>query len=262
MDQRLEAFQRLLNTLEDLRELCPWDRKQTFESLRPNTIEETYELADALLNKDYDTIKEELGDLLLHVVFYSKIGQEQEAFDITSVCDAIVNKLVSRHPHIYGDESAESEEQVKQNWEQLKQKEKANKGTFEGVPDALPALIKALRLQEKASGVGFDWNESEEVSHKVREEMEEFIEQTEKHDIHHQEMEAEFGDLLFSLVNYARFLKIDPDNALEKTNQKFKTRFNCMEKDIKAAGKSMKEMPIEELENHWQAAKSSSRYTE
>lgn len=262
MDQRLQAFERLLQTMDELRELCPWDRKQTFESLRANTIEETFELADALLEKNHQDIKEELGDLILHVVFYAKMGKEEETFDIADVCNAIVDKLVRRHPHIYGDTQIESEQEVKSNWEQIKLKEKKDKGTFEGVPDSLPSLIKATRLQEKASGVGFDWENTEQVWSKVQEELDELATHTkEKANGNHDQrkLEEEFGDVLFAFINYARFLGVDPDNALEKTNLKFKSRFNVMEKSVKASGKEMRSMNINELENEWQAAKNYER---
>ncbi len=263
-DNRLKAFERLLKTMEELRELCPWDRQQTFESLRPNTIEETYELADALLEKDMGSIKEELGDLILHVVFYAKMGNETGNFDIADVCNHIVDKLVRRHPHIYGNTQVDSEKEVKNNWEQIKLKEKANKGTFEGVPDALPSLIKAARLQEKASGVGFDWENKQQVWAKIQEELEELAYHTRDEDskqgVKDQKgLEDEFGDVLFSLINYARFLGIDPDNALEKTNLKFKNRFNEMEASVKKNGKDLKGMNINELESEWQAAKRKTR---
>jgi len=259
MDHRLQAFERLLKTMEELREQCPWDREQTFESLRPNTIEETHELAESLLAQDLDGIKEELGDLILHVVFYAKMGQEQSAFDIGDVCNAIVEKLVRRHPHIYGETTVDSVTEVKSNWEQIKQGEKADKGTFEGVPDSLPALIKAARLQEKASGVGFDWENRKQVWAKVQEELSELAEHTENpQKTDKKALEAEFGDVLFSLINYARFLGVDPDNALEKTNSKFKRRFCRMEDAFRQSGKDMKSINIDELESAWQAAKQNS----
>ena len=257
MSNASQAFTRLLNILEDLREQCPWDRAQTFDSLRPNTIEETFELSESLLAKDMAGVKEELGDLLLHVAFYARMANEESAFDIADVCNAVSDKLVRRHPHIYGDTRAESEEVVKQNWEQIKQQEKQDKGTFDGIPASLSSLIKASRLQEKASGVGFDWNYQGQVWEKVKEEVQEF-EQEVQHVDKQQDQEAlssEFGDLLFSLVNYARFMGIDPDNALEKTNQKFTKRFNRMEQQVKDAGRTMKDMELNELEELWQASK-------
>ncbi len=262
MDKRLQAFERLLQTMDELRELCPWDRQQTFESLRPNTIEETFELADALLGNNHQDIKEELGDLILHVVFYAKMGKEEETFDIADVCNAIVDKLVRRHPHIYGETEVNSEQEVKSNWEQIKLKEKKDKGTFEGVPDSLPSLIKATRLQEKASGVGFDWETTDQVWNKVQEELDELTTHTKeqangKHD--QEKLEKEFGDVLFAFINYARFVGVDPDNALEKTNLKFKSRFKEMERSVKASNKAMRSMDINELESRWQAAKNNER---
>lgn len=254
MDAKLKAFQRLLDTMEDLREQCPWDRKQTMESLRPNTIEETYELADAILEKDPGQIKEELGDLMLHVVFYSRIGREDGNFDIADVCNAIVDKLVKRHPHIYGDVEANSEAEVKNNWEQLKLNEKKDKGALDGIPESLPSLIKAFRLQEKASGVGFDWDNGSQVWDKLEEELAEFKEYAGKEN-DAENLEAEFGDLLFSIINYARFLNIDPENALEKTNIKFSKRFNYLQDQVKKQGKDLKSMTIGELESYWQEAK-------
>jgi len=254
MDAKLKAFQSLLNTMEDLREQCPWDRKQTMESLRPNTIEETYELADAILEKEPGQIKEELGDLMLHVVFYSRIGKEDGNFDIADVCNAIVDKLVKRHPHIYGDVEANSEAEVKNNWEQLKLDEKKDKGALDGIPESLPSLIKGFRLQEKASGVGFDWNDQSQVWEKLEEELGEFKEYAGKED-HPERLEAEFGDLLFSIINYARFLDINPENALEKTNIKFSKRFNYIEDQVKKEGRDLKSMTIGELERYWHEAK-------
>ncbi len=247
-DPRLLAFERLLNIMDDLREKCPWDRKQTFESLRHLTIEETYELSDAILKNDLPEIKKELGDLMLHMVFYAKIGSETNAFDITDVMNGICEKLISRHPHIYGDVVVENEEDVKQNWEQLKLKE-GNKSVLGGVPASMPSLVKASRMQDKAAQVGFDWPEINQVWEKVEEEMQEFKEAEGK------DKEAEFGDLLFSLVNYARWLKINPDDALERTNIKFKKRFEAIEEYAKNQGKKMNDMTLEEMDVIWEEAK-------
>jgi XTP/dITP diphosphohydrolase len=247
-DPRLLAFERLLNIMDDLREKCPWDRKQTFESLRHLTIEETYELSDAILKNDLPEIKKELGDLMLHMVFYAKIGSETNSFDITDVMNSICEKLISRHPHIYGDVVVENEEDVKQNWEQLKLKE-GNKSVLGGVPASMPSLVKASRMQDKAAQVGFDWPEINQVWEKVEEEMQEFKEAEGK------DKEAEFGDLLFSLVNYARWLKINPDDALERTNIKFKKRFEAIEEYAKNQGKKMNDMTLEEMDVIWEEAK-------
>jgi XTP/dITP diphosphohydrolase len=247
-DPRLLAFERLLNIMDDLREKCPWDRKQTFESLRHLTIEETYELSDAILKNDLPEIKKELGDLMLHMVFYAKIGGETNAFDITDVMNGICEKLISRHPHIYGDVVVENEEDVKQNWEQLKLKE-GNKSVLGGVPASMPSLVKASRMQDKAAQVGFDWPEINQVWEKVEEEMQEFKEAEGK------DKEAEFGDLLFSLVNYARWLKINPDDALERTNIKFKKRFEAIEEYAKNQGKKMNDMTLDEMDVIWEEAK-------
>ena len=247
-DPRLLAFERLLNIMDDLREKCPWDRKQTFESLRHLTIEETYELSDAILKNDLPEIKKDLGDLMLHMVFYAKIGSETNSFDITDVMNSICEKLISRHPHIYGDVVLENEEDVKQNWEQLKLKE-GNKSVLGGVPASMPSLVKASRMQDKAAQVGFDWPEINQVWEKVEEEMQEFKEAEGK------DKEAEFGDLLFSLVNYARWLKINPDDALERTNIKFKKRFEAIEEYAKNQGKKMNDMTLEEMDVIWEEAK-------
>ncbi len=255
---QLGAFQKLLDILDELREKCPWDRKQTMDSLRYLTIEETYELADAILEKDLPEIKKELGDLLLHMVFYAKIASEQREFTITDVLEGVCEKLVRRHPHVYGDTRAENEEQVKQNWELLKLKEKGNKKTLGGVPKSLPAMVKALRIQEKARGVGFDWEEKEQVWQKVEEEMQEFEEEfnvRQQGEIDHDRAEAEFGDLLFSLINYARFIGINPENALERTNKKFVKRFNYLEEQSAKDGKKLGEMSLEEMDRYWEAAK-------
>ena len=224
MDPRLAAFERLLDIMDDLREKCPWDQKQTLESLRHLTIEETYELADAITKNDLDSLKGEIGDLMLHMVFYCKIGSEQNAFDVTSVLTAICDKLVYRHPHIYSDTKAETEEEVKRNWEKLKLKE-GKKSVLEGVPSSLPALVKAARIQEKVKGIGFDWDNIDDVWAKVQEELNEFHDEVR---LKSDKKEEEFGDLLFSLINYARFVDVNPENALSLTNNKFINRFQLM----------------------------------
>lgn len=253
-EQKLEAFGRLLDIMDELRVKCPWDREQTNESLRANTIEETYELADAILNNDNSEIKKELGDLLLHVVFYAKIGEEKEAFDIANVCNALCDKLIFRHPHVFGNQQADSPGMVEQSWEQLKLKEKGRKhSVLEGVPGSLPALVKAYRIQDKARNAGFDWNQRHDVWDKVKEELGELEVEIEKMD--NDKMEAEFGDILFSIINAARLYKVNPDNALERTNRKFIFRFNYMEKKVKEQGRSLNEMTLEEMEEIWQEAK-------
>jgi len=249
-DPRLVAFERLLKIMDELREQCPWDRKQTFESLRHLTIEETYELSDAILKNDHSEIKKELGDLMLHLVFYAKIGSETNSFDITEVLDSICEKLISRHPHIYEDVIVENEEDVKQNWEQLKLKE-GNKSVLSGVPASMPSLVKASRMQDKAAQVGFDWPEISLVWDKVEEEMREFKVASDE-----REKEEEFGDLLFSLVNYARWLKINPDDALERTNIKFKKRFEAIEHEAKQQGRTLDTMTLAEMDDIWNRAKS------
>ena len=251
MDQRLKAFERLLDIMDDLREKCPWDRKQTLESLRHLTIEETYELSDAILDDDLEALKGEIGDLMLHLVFYSKIGSEKKAFDITDVLNAISDKLVHRHPHIYGDTKATSEEEVKKNWEKLKLKE-GKKSVLEGVPSSLPSLVKSIRIQDKVKGVGFDWDNQDQVWEKVVEELNEFKEEV---DNNSPAMEDEFGDLLFSLVNYARFIDINPSDALDKTNRKFINRFKMMEDLIREDKKSFSDMNLEEMDVYWEKSK-------
>lgn len=251
MDPRLAAFERLLNIMDDLREKCPWDKKQTLESLRHLTIEETYELADAILDKDMEGLKGEIGDLMLHLVFYSKIASEKKAFDITDVLTAICDKLVYRHPHIYGDIEATDEETVKANWEKLKLKE-GKKSVLEGVPKSLPALVKASRIQDKVKGVGFDWDHEGQVWKKVEEEIDELKEELKKND---GEVEAEFGDVLFSLINYARFIGVNPEDALERTNKKFILRFQQLENLIKADDKEITDMNLEHLDDYWEKAK-------
>lgn len=248
-EKKLEAFGRLLDIMDDLREKCPWDKKQTLESLRNLTIEETYELADAILDKDMQGIKEEIGDLCLHMVFYAKIAEEQSAFDIGDALHSICEKLISRHPHIYGDASAETEEDVKKNWEQLKLKE-GKKSVLSGVPNSLPALVKAYRMQDKTKQVGFEWENEGQVWEKVEEEMQEFKDALASNSPEAQE--EEFGDVLFSLVNFARFRGIDPETALEKINRKFKSRFEFIEKH---ADKPLTEMTLEEMDQLWNEAK-------
>lgn len=247
-----QAFSRLLQIMDDLREKCPWDKKQTLQSLRQQTIEELYELTDAITNEDFKGIREELGDLLLHIVFYAKIGAEQQQFTITDVITGICDKLVARHPHIYGDVKVENEEDVKRNWERLKLKE-GKKSVLSGVPVSLPALVKSMRLQEKAKQVGFEWDTREQVWDKVEEETKELIEAVELDD--KDEMEAEFGDLLFALVNYSRFLKIDAENALERTNKKFIRRFSRMEAMAADEGRRLDEMSLTEMDGLWNKVK-------
>lgn len=250
---QLEAFKRLLIVMDELREQCPWDKKQTLESLRHLTIEEVYELGDAILDKDYDEIKKELGDVLLHIVFYSRIASETGKFDIADVCHSICDKLVERHPHIYADVKVENEEDVKRNWEQIKLKE-GKKSVLEGVPKSLPAIVKANRIQDKVAGVGFDWEAPEQVFEKVEEELKELQHEIETGD--KAAIENEFGDVLFSLINYARFLKINPENALERTNKKFIKRFQYLESKSKELNKSLKDMTLAEMDVFWEEAKS------
>ncbi len=250
--QQLEAFSRLLDIMDELREKCPWDQKQTLESLRHLTIEETYELADAILDNDLEEIKKELGDVLLHIVFYAKIGSEKKAFDIADVANTISDKLVHRHPHIYGDVIVKNEEDVQRNWEQLKLKEGKN-SVLEGVPKSLPALVKANRIQDKVAGVGFDWEEPQQVWEKVQEELSELNEEVKKGN--KENIESEFGDVLFSMINYARFIDVNPENALEKTNKKFINRFQFLEKAAKKEGKVLSDMSLTEMDVHWKKAK-------
>ncbi len=255
--EKLLAFDRLLTIMDELREQCPWDKKQTMDSLRHLTIEETYELSDAILEKNLPEIKKELGDIMLHLVFYSKIASETGDFDVADVLHSVCDKLVSRHPHIYGDVKAETEEEVKRNWEQLKLKE-GNKSVLGGVPTSLPALVKSLRIQEKARGVGFDWEEKSQVWAKVEEEMGEFKEMFDVETdqaIDKDKAEGEFGDLLFSLVNYARFININPETALERTNKKFIKRFQYLETKAKEANKNLKDMTLAEMDVFWEEAK-------
>jgi len=254
MDARAQAFLRLLKIMDELREQCPWDKKQTIESIRHLTIEETFELSDAILKNDLNEVKKELGDILLHIVFYSRIASETNAFNIKDVIDTLCDKLIYRHPHIYGNVKADDEEQVKKNWEQLKQKEKdGNKSVLAGVPNSMPALLKAYRIQEKARAVGFDWEEPEQVYAKVKEELQEFEIEVKNGD--EKKAEKEFGDVLFSLINYARFLGINPEDALEHTNKKFIKRFGYMEEKVKEKGKQISDCKLEELDKYWNEAK-------
>lgn len=253
-EQKLEAFGRLLDVMDELREKCPWDREQTNESLRANTIEETYELAEAIMNNDDEEIKKELGDLLLHVVFYSKIGEEKKAFDVADVCNAICDKLIFRHPHVFGNKTSSTAGDVEKSWEEIKLQEKGgNKTVLEGVPSSLPSMVKAYRIQDKARNSGFDWNERQDVWDKVKEEINELEVEIEK--ANEDKMEAEFGDMIFSIINAARLYGVNPDNALERTNQKFIYRFNYMEKKIKDSGKVLRDMTLDEMETIWQEAK-------
>ncbi len=249
---QLTAFNRLLDIMDDLRAQCPWDQKQTMETLRQLTIEETYELGYAILDKDLNEVKQELGDLLLHIVFYAKIGSEKQAFDIADVAHSISEKLILRHPHIYGNVSVENADDVKQNWEQIKLKE-GKESVLEGVPKSLPAMVKSTRIQDKVAGVGFDWEKKEQVWEKVQEELLELQEEVVKKD--KERIESELGDVFFALINYARFLEVSPENALERTNKKFIKRFQHMEKQLKIEDKSMKELSLNELEVYWKAAK-------
>jgi len=251
-ESQLKAINRLLDIMDDLREKCPWDKKQTLESLRHLTIEETYELADAILDNDLQEIKKELGDVLLHIVFYAKIGSEKNAFDIADVANSICDKLIDRHPHIYGDIKVDNEEDVKRNWEQLKLKE-GKTSVLEGVPKSLPAVVKANRIQDKVAGVGFDWEQPEQVWEKVQEELSELNTEIKKGN--KENIEKEFGDLLFSMINYARFIGVNPENALEKTNKKFINRFQYLEKVAKKEGKQLSEMSLAEMDVYWEASK-------
>jgi len=251
-EKQLAAFGRLLDIMDDLRAKCPWDKKQTMESLRHLTIEETYELGDAILNNDLQEVKKELGDLLLHIVFYAKIGSETGDFDIADVANGVCEKLIVRHPHIYGDVKVANEEDVKRNWEKIKLQE-GNKSVLGGVPQSLPALVKASRIQDKAAGVGFDWENIDDVFAKIKEEIDELHAEVKAQK--HTAIEAEFGDVLFSLINYARFLKVNPEDALERTNKKFITRFQYLERKAAESGKSLRDMTLAEMESYWQEAK-------
>jgi len=251
MDKRLQSFQKLLDIMDELRAKCPWDSAQTFDTLRYLTIEETYELSDAIIDNKFSDIGKELGDLLLHIVFYAKIGEEQQLFNIETVIDGICEKLIRRHPHIFGAVHVNSVDDVKENWEKIKLKE-GNKSVLGGVPNSLPAMVKAYRIQEKARGVGFDWENTDQVWEKVQEEVAEFHREK---NANSQKMEDEFGDILFALINYARFININPEDALEKTNRKFIKRFNFIEQKAKEQGKPLPDMTLDEMELLWQQAK-------
>jgi XTP/dITP diphosphohydrolase len=251
MDSRLTAFKRLLDIMDDLRKECPWDKKQTFESLRPLTIEETYELADAISTEDMESIKGEIGDLFLHLVFYAKLGEEKGEFDVADVLNQICDKLIHRHPHIYGDVKVQSEDEVKANWEKLKLQE-GKKSVLGGVPSALPALVKATRIQEKVKGIGFEWENREDVWNKVEEELYELKAEV---DSKSDRIEEEFGDLLFSLVNFSRFINVSPENSLAKTNNKFIRRFQLMEELIQQDSMDIREMKLVEMDQYWEKAK-------
>ncbi|MCQ2275997.1 MAG: nucleoside triphosphate pyrophosphohydrolase [Bacteroidales bacterium] len=252
MDERLVAFQRLLDIMDELRAKCPWDSVQTFDTLRCLTIEETYELSEAIVDKNYSDMCKELGDLMLHLVFYSKIASEEKLFDITQVINQLCEKLIRRHPHIYGDGQAQNAQEVHENWEKIKLKKEGNRSVLGGVPKSAPSIVKAYRIQEKANGVGFDWENVDDVWAKVQEELGEFKDEVDKQS---DKIEDEFGDVLFALINYARFLHINPDDALEKTNKKFIRRFQYIEEQAKLAGQSMYDMSLEQMETYWQQSK-------
>ena len=253
IESKLTAFKRLLDIMDELREKCPWDRKQTIESLRYLTIEETYELCDAILDQNMDEIKGELGDLFLHLVFYSKIASETKDFDVADVLNGVCEKLIERHPHIYGDVEVKDEEEVKANWEKIKlQGKKGKKSVLSGVPNSLPAMVKSTRIQEKARGVGFDWENQNQVWNKVNEELQEFKVEV---DAGSEKIEEEFGDVLFSLINYARFIGVNPEDALERTNKKFIKRFQYLETESAKDGKSLGKMTLEEMDEYWERAK-------
>ena len=256
LNQKSAAFERLLVIMDELREQCPWDKKQTMETLRHLTIEETYELADAILDKDLKNIKKELGDILLHIVFYARIASETKDFDIADVINALCEKLIHRHPHIYGEVKVADDVEVKQNWEKLKLQEKGgNKTVLAGVPSSLPSLIKAMRIQEKARAVGFDWDHRDQVWAKVQEELQEFGAETKGENFDQEKASDEFGDLLFSLINYSRFVNINPEEALERTNRKFIKRFQYLETESAKDGKKLDEMTLEEMDAYWEQAK-------
>lgn len=256
-DERLTAFKRLLDIMDELRAKCPWDSKQTFASLRCLTIEETYELSEAIMAENGPDVCKELGDLMLHIVFYAKLGSEQNLFDITDVLNQLCDKLIRRHPHIYGDAEAADEKAVKDNWERIKLQKEGNRSVLGGVPAGLPAMIKAYRIQDKARGVGFDWDNAGQVWDKVQEELGELTDEVK---IHSDRMEDEFGDVIFALVNYARFIGVHPEDALEKTNRRFVRRFQTLEKLVRADGKSLLDMTLDEMESYWQKAKALERH--
>lgn len=255
--KKLAAFDRLLTIMDELREQCPWDRKQTIDSLRYLTLEEVYELSDSIISRDYQELEKELGDIMLHIVFYAKIGAEKGLFNIETILTAISDKLTHRHPHIYSDTKVTDEHEVAENWEKIKLKEKGNKSVLGGVPKSLPALVKAMRIQEKARGVGFDWDSREQVWQKVEEEMQEFVDEVNNQGTPtgQQKLEDEFGDLLFSLINYARFININPEDALERTNRKFIIRFKYIEQNAKKRGLALPDMTLAEMEKLWNKAK-------
>lgn len=253
VQDKLKAFERLLTIMDELREQCPWDKKQTIQSLRHLTIEETFELADAIIENNKVEIKKELGDILLHIVFYARIASETKDFDIADVCNSLCEKLIFRHPHIYGDVKVENENDVKENWEKLKMKE-GNKSVLGGVPSSLPAMIKASRIQDKAKAVGFDWENSNQVFEKVKEEFDELHQEVEKQD-NKERIEEEFGDLMFSMINYARFIDVNPEDALERTNKKFIKRFQYIEQKAKEIDKQLSEMSLREMDEYWNEAK-------
>ncbi|MBC7864408.1 MAG: nucleoside triphosphate pyrophosphohydrolase [Bacteroidia bacterium] len=254
MEEKVKAFKRLLTIMDELREQCPWDKKQTIESLRHLTLEEVYELSDSIMDKDMKNIKKELGDILLHIVFYARIASETKEFDIADVMNELCEKLIVRHPHIYGDVKVSGEEEVKQNWEKIKLKE-GSKSVLAGVPKGLPSLVKSIRIQEKARGVGFDWDTKQQVWDKVNEELEEFKVESEREKIDKKKLEGEFGDVMFALINYARFMDINPEDALEKTNRKFISRFTYMENKITDSGKKISDCKLPEMEKYWNEAK-------
>lgn len=253
MKSELEAFERLSSILDELRQKCPWDKKQTIDSLRYLTIEEVYELSDAILEQQYDEVKKELGDILMHILFYSKIAQDEKRFNLTDVLNAICEKLIRRHPHIYGDVEAQDAEAVKQNWEKIKMTE-GRTSVLSGVPNSLPAMVKAVRMQEKARGIGFDWDNADQVKEKVLEEYNELQVELSKDD-NHDGVEAEFGDLLFALINWSRFIGVNPEDALERTNKKFKDRFQYMEQKSKETGRQLSDMTLDEMDVWWNEAK-------
>lgn len=253
MKSELEAFERLSSILDELRQKCPWDKKQTIDSLRYLTIEEVYELSDAILEQQYDEVKKELGDILMHILFYSKIAQDEKRFNLTDVLNAICEKLIRRHPHIYGDVEAQDAEAVKQNWEKIKMTE-GRTSVLSGVPNSLPAMVKAVRMQEKARGIAFDWDNADQVKEKVLEEYNELQVELSKDD-NHDEVEAEFGDLLFALINWSRFIGVNPEDALERTNKKFKARFQYMEQKSKETGRQLSDMTLDEMDVWWNEAK-------
>jgi XTP/dITP diphosphohydrolase len=254
MKEKEQAFGRLLEVMDKLRAECPWDKKQTLESLRYLTIEETYELSDSILEKDMDGIRKELGDLMLHLVFYARIASEHKAFDIGDVLETIIEKLIHRHPHIFGDVKVQDAREVRDNWEKIKLKERGNRSVLAGVPNSLPAMVKAYRIQEKASGVGFDWDHTEQVWEKVQEELQELKNAVKQNDDHAQK-EQELGDLLFAIINYARFIDVNPEDALERTNKKFIQRFTFVEEEAKKVHKPLQEMTLEEMDAFWKEAK-------